>query len=123
MHSFSKEQIIAHDKQKGSLFSIILTGLIGNVMEWYDFAVYGYFAAVLGKLFFPSTDTTISLLAAFGTFAVGFLMRPLGGIVFGRLGDAVGRQKAMAVSVVCMAVPTMPPQGYPGYPQAAPAYP
>lgn len=98
---------MAYDKQKGSLFSIILTGLIGNVMEWYDFAVYGYFAAVLGKLFFPSDDITTSLLAAFGTFAVGFLMRPLGGIVFGRLGDAVGRQRAMAVSVICMAVPTM----------------
>ncbi len=55
-------------------------------MEWYDFAVYGYFATVIGRLFFPSEDPAVSLIAAFGAFAAGFLVRPLGGLVFGRIG-------------------------------------
>jgi MHS family proline/betaine transporter-like MFS transporter len=90
-----------------SLIKIILVGLIGNVMEWYDFAVYGFFAVVIGKLFFPVSDPAVSLIASFGAFAAGFLVRPLGGLVFGRIGDILGRQKAMLLSVIAMAVPTM----------------
>jgi MHS family proline/betaine transporter-like MFS transporter len=93
--------------QNKSLFSIILVGLIGNVMEWYDFAVYGYFAGILGQHFFPASDPAVSLIASFGAFAAGFLMRPLGGILFGRIGDALGRQTAMSLSVLAMAVPTV----------------
>lgn len=94
-------------QQDPSLFKIILVGLIGNIVEWYDFAVYGYFASIIGQLFFPSSDATVSLIASFGAFAAGFLMRPLGGLVFGRIGDLVGREKAMSISVVAMAVPTL----------------
>ena len=90
-----------------SLPKIIIIGLIGNMMEWYDFAVYGYFAMIIGKLFFPMTDPAVSLIASFGAFAAGFLVRPLGGLVFGRIGDLVGRQKAMTLSVIAMAVPTV----------------
>jgi MHS family proline/betaine transporter-like MFS transporter len=90
-----------------SLAKIILIGLIGNVMEWYDFAVYGYFATIIGKLFFPASDPAVSLIASFGTFAAGFLVRPLGGLVLGRIGDLVGRQRAMTLSVMAMAVPTV----------------
>ncbi len=86
---------------------VIFAGLIGNVMEWYDFAVYGYFASVIGHLFFPSTDPAVSLIAAFGAFAAGFLVRPLGGIVFGRIADMVGRKRALTLSVIAMAVPTV----------------
>ncbi len=90
-----------------TLARIILVGLIGNVMEWYDFAVYGYFATVIGHLFFPATDPAVSLIASFGAFAAGFLMRPIGGLVFGRIGDKVGRQRAMLLSVMAMAIPTV----------------
>jgi MHS family proline/betaine transporter-like MFS transporter len=76
------------------------------MMEWYDFAVYGYFAATIGQQFFPSKDSVSSLIAAFGVFAVGFLMRPLGGIVFGHIGDRVGRKAALTISVLAMAIPT-----------------
>lgn len=86
---------------------IIGAGLVGNVMEWYDFAVYGYFASVIGTLFFPSDDPAVSLIAAFGAFAAGFLVRPLGGLVFGRIGDLVGRRRALTLSVLAMAVPTV----------------
>jgi MHS family proline/betaine transporter-like MFS transporter len=83
-----------------------LAGLAGNVMEWYDFAVYGYFAPVIGRQFFPAEDPAASLVAAFGVFAAGFLMRPLGGLVFGHIGDRVGRRAALTLSVLAMAVPT-----------------
>ena len=86
---------------------IILAGLIGNVMEWYDFAVYGYFAGVIGRQFFPSDNPSVSLIAAFGAFAAGFLVRPLGGLLFGRIGDLVGRTRALTLSVITMAVPTV----------------
>jgi MHS family proline/betaine transporter-like MFS transporter len=86
---------------------IILAGLVGNVMEWYDFAVYGFFASVIGHQFFPSDNPTVSLIAAFGAFAAGFLVRPLGGLLFGRIGDLVGRSRALTLSVLTMAVPTV----------------
>ena len=86
---------------------VILAGLIGNVMEWYDFAVYGYFATVIGRLFFPSSNPTASLIGAFGAFAAGFLVRPLGGLLFGRIGDRVGRRTALQLSVMAMAIPTV----------------
>jgi MHS family proline/betaine transporter-like MFS transporter len=85
---------------------LIAAGAAGNVMEWYDFAVYGYFAATIGKKFFPADNPTTSLIAAFGVFAAGFLMRPLGGIVFGHIGDHVGRKAALTISVLAMAIPT-----------------
>src|SRR4030095_16449270 len=84
----------------------IIAGIAGNVMEWYDFAVYGYFAQTIGQHFFPSKDPVASLIAAFGVFAAGFLMRPIGGLVFGHIGDRIGRKAALTLSVVAMAVPT-----------------
>jgi MHS family proline/betaine transporter-like MFS transporter len=86
---------------------VIMAGLIGNVMEWFDFAVYGYFASIIGTHFFPSENPSVSLIAAFGAFAAGFLVRPLGGLLFGRIGDLVGRKRAMVLSVMAMAIPTV----------------
>jgi MHS family proline/betaine transporter-like MFS transporter len=85
---------------------VIAAGAIGNVLEWYDFAVYGYFAASIGRAFFPSEDPVAQVLAAFGIFAVGFLMRPVGGAVIGTIGDRLGRRAALTVSVAAMAIPT-----------------
>src|SRR6516165_11292016 len=84
----------------------VLAGMIGNAVEWYDYGLYGYLAPVLAGLFFPSRDPLDSLLAAFGVFAAGFLLRPLGAVAFGHLGDRLGRKKALVVSVALMAVPT-----------------
>ena len=95
------------ERPRTSLPRIALIGLIGNVMEWYDFAVYGYFASVIGQLFFPNTDPAVSLIASFGAFAAGFVVRTLGGLLFGRIGDRIGRERAMTLSVVAMAVPTV----------------
>jgi len=84
-----------------------IAGIVGNVVEWYDFALYGYLAAIIGRLFFPSEDPTASLLASYGVFAAGFVMRPLGATVFGWLGDTIGRGRTMLISVAMMALPTI----------------
>jgi MHS family proline/betaine transporter-like MFS transporter len=86
---------------------VVTAGVIGNVLEWYDFAVYGFFAPILATLFFPSSDPRVSLLASFGAFAVGFLMRPVGAALFGHIGDRYGRARALLLSVALMAVPTV----------------
>ncbi|MCO1368435.1 glycine betaine/L-proline transporter ProP [Burkholderia multivorans] len=78
----------------------------GNAMEWFDFGVYSYIAVTLGKVFFPSSSPSAQLLATFGTFAAAFLVRPLGGMVFGPLGDRIGRQRVLAMTMIMMAVGT-----------------
>ncbi len=90
-----------------TLRRVVTAGVIGNVLEWYDFAVYGFFAPILAAKFFPAADPRVSLLAAFGAFAVGFLMRPVGAAVFGHIGDRYGRARALLFSVAMMAVPTV----------------
>lgn len=84
----------------------VTAGIIGNVMEWYDFALYGFTASILSKLFFPSGSHVASLLATYGIFAVGFIMRPIGSALFGWLGDSLGRTKTMMISVIMMTFPT-----------------
>lgn len=81
---------------------------IGTMIEWYDFYIYATAAAlVFGQLFFPSDDKLFSTMAAFGTFAVGFFARPLGGIVFGHIGDRIGRKKSLVITLVMMGVVTV----------------
>jgi len=80
--------------------------MIGNGLEWYDYALYGHFAALISKNFFPAGDAKIALIATFGIFAAGFLMRPLGGIFFGYIGDKYGRKSALSLSILLMAIPT-----------------
>ncbi|MEV0372014.1 glycine betaine/L-proline transporter ProP [Streptomyces sp. NPDC050636] len=79
---------------------------LGNAMEWFDFGVYSYLAVTLGHVFFPSGNPTAQLLSTFGAFAAAFLVRPIGGMVFGPLGDRIGRQKVLAITMIMMAVGT-----------------
>jgi MHS family proline/betaine transporter-like MFS transporter len=94
---------------------VIAAGMIGNVLEWYDFAIYGYFAAAIGRHFFPHEDPVAQLLSAFGVFAVGYLMRPVGGAFIGHIGDRFGRRAALSFSVAAMAIPTFLIGLLPGY--------
>jgi MHS family proline/betaine transporter-like MFS transporter len=96
----------------------VTAGLVGNVMEWYDFALYGYMALYLSGLFFPAGSHAASLLATYGVFAAGFLMRPIGSAFFGWLGDTIGRSKTMLFSVAMMAIPTVALGLLPTYEQA-----
>ncbi|QUH02058.1 MFS transporter [Saccharopolyspora erythraea] len=79
-------------------------GALGNLIEYYDFSLYGYLAVVIAPQFFPAGNSTTSLLAALAVFATAFLARPVGGIFFGLLGDRMGRRTALISSVVCMGV-------------------
>src|SRR5215468_11498432 len=94
---------------------VIAAGMIGNVLEWYDFAIYGYFASAIGRQFFPHEDAVAQLLSAFGLFALGYLMRPLGGVLVGHIGDCVGRRAALTFSVAAMAIATFLIGLLPGY--------
>jgi metabolite-proton symporter len=84
----------------------ITAGVIGNVLEWYDFGVYGYLVPTISQLFFPSGDPTVSLLSTFAVFGVGFVMRPVGSILFGIYGDRHGRRKALSAVIFVMALAT-----------------
>ncbi len=87
-------------------WKVLISSMIGNALEWYDFMLYGYCAAIIGKLFFPAHDAFSSLLATYSVFFIGFVMRPLGGLLFGYLGDRIGRKRSLMWSIYCMAIPT-----------------
>jgi metabolite-proton symporter len=90
-------------QNRGSIAKVVSASLIGTTIEWYDFFLYTSAAAlVFGKLFFPSNDPLTGTLLAFLTYAVGFLARPVGGLVFGHFGDRVGRKKLLVLSLLLM---------------------
>jgi MFS transporter, MHS family, proline/betaine transporter len=97
-------EVIPYDQSR--IPRVLAAGAIGKLLEWYDFAAYGYFASIFGRNFFPSQSPFLSLLSAFGVFAIAFMMRPLGGIIFGHIGDRFGRKRALIVSVTAMALST-----------------
>jgi MFS transporter, MHS family, proline/betaine transporter len=84
-----------------------LAGLIGNVLEWFDFAVYGYFASNIGQQFFTQQSHTAQQFLTFGTFALGFLARPVGSLVLGRVGDRIGRRALLTLSILMMGGATL----------------
>lgn len=94
------------DQPRGSLARTVIAGAVGNVLEWYDFGLFGFFAPTIARQFFPREDGLAALMGTFGVFATGFLMRPLGGLVFGHIGDRAGRKRALELSVLLMAVAT-----------------
>ena len=81
---------------------VVMASFIGNFVEWFDYAAYGYLAAIIATVFFPETDKTTALLATFAVFAISFLVRPLGGVVWGHIGDKVGRKQALSLSILIM---------------------
>jgi MHS family proline/betaine transporter-like MFS transporter len=85
----------------------IYAACIGNMLEWYDFGVYAYLATLIASNFFPGQDPVASLLAAFAAYGVGFLARPLGGIIIGRMGDTRGRKAALVLTIFMMGVGTI----------------
>ncbi len=83
---------------------VVISGMIGNGLEWYDYALYAQFASIIGKHFFP--DSTMRETLTLAVFAAGFIVRPLGGIVLGNIGDRFGRRNALVIGITTMAVPT-----------------
>jgi MHS family proline/betaine transporter-like MFS transporter len=95
------------DAQQTRTRRAVSAAVIGNVLEWYDFAVYAYVAVYIAKNFFPQGDPTTGLLATFLTYGLGFLARPLGGIILGRVGDTHGRKTALLITIALMAIGTV----------------
>lgn len=84
----------------------IIAGILGNAIEWYDFALYGHFSLFIGQTFFPKEKPGVAVLAAFAVFSVSFFMRPLGAVIFSAIGDRYGRKRALSLSMLGMAIPT-----------------
>jgi MHS family proline/betaine transporter-like MFS transporter len=104
MSSTTAESIAA---SRPDAWRMVVAASIGNALEWFDLVVYGFFAFVISKLFFPSGNDTVSLLVTLGTFGVSFFMRPLGAIVLGAYADRAGRKAALTLSILLMMVGTL----------------
>lgn len=88
---------------------------VGNAMEWFDFGIYSYLAATIGKVFFPEFTGPTQLIYSLATFAIAFLVRPIGGIFFGTIGDRIGRKKVLTFTLLLMALATLGIGLIPGY--------
>ena len=108
---------------KAMIRRIVFSSSVGNALEWFDFLVYGYFATVIAKAFFPSHDEWFSTMLAIGTFGISFLMRPLGAIVLGVYGDRKGRKAALTLAILLMMVGTFTMAVMPSYQQIGVAAP
>src|SRR4249920_4252462 len=85
-----------------NLWKVIAAAAVGTMIEWYDFYIFGSLAAIISPLFYPKGNDTLALIAYLSTFAVGFVVRPFGALVFGRIGDMVGRKYAFLVTLIIM---------------------
>ena len=85
-----------------SIRSVILASSVGTLIEWYDFYIFGSLATVIAGQFFPKTNPTAALLSTLATFAAGFIVRPFGALVFGRLGDLIGRKYTFMLTLIIM---------------------
>ena len=111
----------AHSSETNSVRLVAFASFIGTTIEWYDFFLYGTAAAlVFNRLFFPTFDPLMGTLAAFGTYAVGFFARPVGGIVIGHYGDKIGRKSMLVLTLVIMGVATFLIGLLPTYEQIGP---
>jgi len=91
---------------KKELNKVVLASVVGSFVEWFEFSVYGYLASVLGRVFFPTGDTSTQLIASLAAFAIAFFARPFGGVLFGPIGDRYGRKRVLTVTILMMAVST-----------------
>jgi len=108
-HNYA-QRVSAHNASQGMTKDekkVILASSFGALMEWYDFYIYAALAAVFGTLFFPSGNSTAAFLASLATFGAGFLIRPVGALVFGRLGDVIGRKYTFLVTILLMGISTV----------------
>ena len=109
------EQQVERLSERKALRRAATASFMGNFVEWFDYAAYGYLATVIALTFFPQTDTTTGLLATFAVFALSFIVRPVGGLVWGHFGDKYGRRSALSWSILLMTVSTFCIGIVPGY--------
>lgn len=111
--SLSADDVTVTDKPE--VRRAVSASALGNMMEWFDFGVYAYLAGILGEVFFPSSSPGAQVVSTFATFAAAFLVRPLGGLVFGPLGDRIGRKRVLAATMIMMAISTFAVAFLPSY--------
>src|SRR3990167_10213204 len=87
--------------------SSIISSILGNILEWYDFGLFTIFSSLFSKLFFPNENPNTALIATFSIFAIGFLCRPIGALLFGFLGDKKGRARTLRLSILMISLPTL----------------
>jgi MFS family permease len=104
-----------HTGNPGNIWNVIAASSVGTLIEWYDFYIFGSLAPIIAAQFFPKTDPTAALLSTLATFAAGFIVRPFGALVFGRLGDLVGRKYTFLLTLVLMGGSTFAIGLIPGY--------
>jgi MFS family permease len=114
---------MSYISERRTLWSVITASSVGTLIEWYDFYIFGSLAVILSEQFFPQTNPTAAFLSTLATFAAGFIVRPFGALVFGRLGDIVGRKHTFLVTLSIMGVSTFAIGLVPGYQQIGVAAP
>jgi MHS family proline/betaine transporter-like MFS transporter len=92
---------------RGGVLKSVVSSSIGNVIEWYEYTLYAYFATIITKLFFPLDNHLVAMILTFATFAVGLAARPIGGIIFGYIGDKFSRKQSLTITMLMMSIPTM----------------
>src|SRR5215813_6180049 len=97
------------------LSGVIIAATIGNVLEWFDFVVYGFFAVTIAEVFFPADNPTVSLLITFGAFGLAYFVRPVGAMVVGSYTDRAGRKAGLLLSILLMMIGTSLMALTPGY--------
>ena len=102
----AQQKTLAAARSGGELKKVAIASFIGNFVEWFDYASYGYLAAIITVVFFPQNSPISGLLATFGVFALSFIVRPLGGVIWGHYGDKIGRKKALSLSIIIMSLAT-----------------
>jgi len=113
--SLTAEQQLELSSERKALRRAATASFLGNFVEWFDYAAYGYLAPIIALTFFPQTDAATGLLATFAVFALSFIVRPIGGLVWGHFGDKYGRRSALAWSILIMTVSTFCIGLLPGY--------
>jgi MHS family proline/betaine transporter-like MFS transporter len=99
--------ILMKSSKSQNIAKSIIASSVGNILEWYEYMIYAYFTSVIGALFFPLENKFIGTLLAFATFAIGLAARPIGGIIFGYIGDKYSRKKMLTITMFLMSVPTL----------------
>ncbi len=98
---------LSNTQHRSELRKAVIAATVGTTIEWYDFFIYGTAAGlVLGKLYFPHQDAVTATLAAFGTYFIGFVGRPIGAAIFGHYGDRIGRKSTLIATLLCMGIAT-----------------
>ncbi|MFA7077323.1 MAG: MFS transporter, partial [Syntrophomonas sp.] len=115
MGNVEAEQKSSRHDRIAELRKAVFGAAIGNMIEWFDYASYGYLATIIAAVFFAPGDQTAALLGAFAVFAVSFIVRPIGGIFWGHYGDKLGRRRTLIFTITIMSVATFTIGLLPGY--------